>query len=96
MGNTVEPDEVYELPAHWVGLIINGDASGLSEHEHAVALAELDNIYDAGHVLVDVIGEPFFMTHCPAVRQAWKRWAGSDKVGSGMLYEYGAINHREV
>ena len=96
MGNTVEPADVYELPAHWVSFIINGDNSGMTNYEVKLATAELDNIYDAGHVLVDVIGEPFFMTHCPAVRQAWKRWAGSDKVVSGMLYEYVAINHREV
>lgn len=91
MGIEIEPVDVYELPAHWVGLIINGDASGLSEHEHAVAVAELDSIYDAGHVLVDVIGEPFFMTQ----RRAWKRWAGSDKVIAGMVYEYVAMDHRD-
>ena len=89
MGNTVEPVDVYELPAHWVGLIINGDKSGMTDSEVELATAELDNIFDAGHVLVDVIGEPFFMTQ----RRAWKRWAGSDKVVAGMVYEYVAVPH---
>ena len=70
MGNTIEPVDVYELPAHWRSFIMDGDKSGMHDFEVEIATAELDNIYDAGHVLVDVIGEPFFMTQ----RRAWKRW----------------------
>lgn len=89
MGNTIEPVDVYELPAHWASFIINGDDSGMTDFEVEIATAELDNIYDAGHVLVDVIGEPFFMKQ----RRAWKRWAGSDRVIAGMVYEYVAVSH---
>lgn len=90
MGNTVEPVDVYELPAHWVSFIMNGDGSGMTDFEVELATAELDNIYDAGHILVDVIGEPFFERN-----PAWKRWAGSDKVVAGMVYEYVAVSHKD-
>lgn len=89
MGNTVEPVDVYELPAHWASFIVNGDGSGMTDSEVELATAELDAIFDAGHVLVEPIGEPFFERN-----PAWKRWSGSDKVIAGMVYEYVAISHR--
>jgi len=89
MGNTVEPVDVYELPAHWRSFIMDGDKSGMTDSEVELAIAEMDNIFDAGHILVDVIGEPFFERS-----PAWKRWSGSDKVIAGMVYEYVAVRHR--
>lgn len=89
MAIEIEPVDVYELPAHWVSFIMNGDDSGMTDSEVELATAELDNIFDAGHILVDVIGEPFFERN-----PAWKRWSGSDKVIAGMVYEYVAISHR--
>ena len=89
MAKEIEPVDVYELPAHWRSFIMDGDKSGMTDSEIELALAEMDNSFDAGHILVDVIGEPFFERS-----PAWKRWSGSDKVIAGMVHEYVAIRHR--
>lgn len=88
MGKQIEAVDVYELPAHWGPFIMYGDDSNLTEFEVNAATQELDGIYDLGHVLVDVIGEPYF-ERLPA----WKRWSGSDKVIAGMVVEYVAMEH---
>ena len=88
MGKRYETVAAYELPAHWVSFIINGDTTGMTEFEVMAATEELDDIFDAGHVLVDVIGEPFFDR-----QPAWGRWSGSDKVVAGMVCEYVAAPH---
>ena len=40
MGNTIEPVDVYELPAHWRSFIMNGDDSGMTDSEVELATAE--------------------------------------------------------
>lgn len=88
MGKEVDSFDVYELPAHWAPFIINGDTTNLEDWEVTVATAELDSIFDAGHVLVETIGEPFF-SHRP-----FKQRAHGEPV-RGMVYEYRAIDHRQ-
>ena len=88
MAKDVDNFDVYELPAHWAPFIINGDSTNLDDWEITVATAELDQIFDAGHVLVETIGEPFSsQTH-------WKQRANGMPARC-MVYEYRAIDHRQ-
>ena len=90
-GNCLNRQRLLNLRPTGAPFIMDDDKSGMHDFEVEIATAELDSIYDAGHVLVDVIGEPFFMTQ----RRAWKRWGGSDKViAQRQSYEYVAVPPR--
>jgi hypothetical protein len=80
MAKEVDCFDVYELPAHWAPFIINGDSTNLEDWEVTLATAELDDIFDAGQVLVETIGEPFFSSR------------PTNLLGC-MVYEYRAIDH---